>query len=348
MTSGRLVAGVVGGLGSLVLAGGVAAAVTQSHTDPVAKLPAICRDNPGSSGGRLPGGKKLDTALRQIVGNPTPVKADLADIAPALGSGSGGDLLLRVQALAGSGGAAASSGGGGSGLSLGGLTSGGQGDGVGKGNGGGAGGAGGLSGNDKGPAGGQGISPIIGNGPDASGVPQPPNPKLSPPPIPPVTPPAAKHSAAKTVGTVLILLLVAALLFGAYLLLRRRTKPEGRLPDGTGMQPAEADVLAQNAMSQGDLDAALRWTFVSGLLRLGEVGVLPYDPARTTMECSRWVRSAHFPVLADGFDLVAYGGRHATMPDVVEARHGWNALLTDVVRRADVEGRAVHGPLVSR
>lgn len=349
MTSGRIVAGVLGGLGSLVLAGGVAAAVTQAHVDPLAILPAVCRDNPGSTGGKLPGGKKLDTALRQIAANPNRTTQVLVNAAPALGSGSAGDLSLRAQALAGSGGGAGGEGGG---LAAGtGSVSGqGTGPGIGNGNGGGAGGTGGQSGNGTGPAGGQGKSPIIGNGPDATGVPQPPNPKLVPPPVPPpVTPKASRHAAGRVVGTLLILLLIGALLFGAYLLLRGRSKPEGKLPDGTGMQPAQADALAQTALSQGDLDAALRWTFVSGLLRLDTVGVLPYHAARTTRECSRWVRSAHFPVLADGFDLVAYGGRHATMPDVIEARHGWNALLEDVVRWQDIAaGSAQHGPLVKR
>ena len=347
MTNGRVVAGVVGGLGSLVLAGGVAAAVTQAHTDPMAKLPAVCRDNPGSAGGKLPGGKKLETALRQLAANPGLTKSVVADVAPALGSGSAADLVLRGQALAGSGGVADGLAAG-IGVTGGGSTSSGSGVAPGSGNGGGAGGAGGLSGTDTGPAGGQGTSPIVGSGPDPEGVPQPANPKIPPPVIPPV-PPKVSHSVGKAVAGVLVALLVAALLVGAYLLLRRRPAPEGRLPDGTGMQPAHADALARNALSQGDLDAALRWTFVSGLLRLDQVGVLPYDAARTTRECSRWVRSAHFPVLADGFDLVAYGGRHATMPDVIEARNGWNALLADVVRRDDAEpDRAAHGPLVRR
>jgi hypothetical protein len=148
-----------------------------------------------------------------------------------------------------------------------------------------------------------------------------------------------------------VALLVAALvlLVGLAVLALRRTKSRQRdLPDGTGLAPTDADALAANAVAAGDLDLALRWTFVSGLLRLDEVGVLPYDATRTTSDCAHWVRSAQFPVIAAGFDLVAYGGRHATLADLEAARSGWNALISEVSQRTDrARDVAVHGPLAA-
>lgn len=333
--------GVVGGLASLVLAGGVAAAVTQAHLDPLAVLPALCRDNPGSAGGALPGGRKLDALLKAGAGTAGPTGTTPADLVPALGSGSGSELQLRVQALQGSATAIQGSGQGEPGSQGGSGTGGsGTGTGAGNGNGRGAGGTGGQSGNDSGPAGGQGTSPVTGNGPDANGVPQAPNPKISPPPvIPPAARRAARHPLGAVFGPLLILLLVAAVLAAGYLLSRGRGRRERQLPDGTGMVPAQADALAQSALAGGDLDAALRWTFVSGLLRLDQVEVLRYDPTRTTSACAAFVASARFPVLAVGFDLVAYGGRHATMSDVTAARQGWNQLLVEVVSGRELTSR---------
>ncbi len=371
-TSPRVALAVGAAVATLVVSAGVAVAVTRAHRDAPVALPPVCRDNPGSAGGSLPNGPAIDKALGANGGGSSGSSRLLGrGAAGLLGSGTAGELGGRAQALlggaeqtaagggsgaggGGTGGAAGSGQGSGSGQSGAGSGSGsGGGSGAGAGSGGGAGGGGGgtgggtAGGTETGPGSGSGPLLAPGAGPDAAGVPQPVTPRLPPPKVDPPQPPAqstTRHASPVLVGLFLALVaLVAALVAGR--LLARRREADPALPDATGLSAADADQRAAAALAAADHDAALRWTFVAGLLRLDDAGVLAYDPARTTRECARRLRSARFRNLARGFDLVAYGGRHASAGDVTAARSSWQALLAEVAPGALPRPAASRAPL---
>jgi len=332
-------------LATLATSAGVAVAVGRSRVDAPAALPAVCRDAPGGAGGSLPDGAALDQAFGRT-GDGSTGTPDPQALARGLGAGTPAERAGRLQALQGGRGDAGASGGSSTGApgapappaQRGGQPGGGDGAG-----GRGGSGQGSGTGSESGPGGGSGDSRVPGSGPDRAGAPQefvpspPPTVRVDPPPQ--AAPPRRRAVPAVLSGLLSALVLLGASLLAARLLPRRRPGVTA-LPDATGMAPADADARAASAAEGADHDAALRWTFVAGLLRLDEAGVVPYDPARTTRDVARRLRSDRFRGLARAFDLVAYGGRHATAADVASARSGWTVLL------AEVRPTALAGPVL--
>jgi len=340
-TGARAALSVGAALVALTAMGGVAVAVSAAARDTVAVLPDLCRDALGSAGGALPSGSALEDAFGRS-GNGSTGVADPRAPASGLGAGSDQQRAGRLRARQGGGadtrGSSAPSAGS-AGAPRAPAARGGE-----PGGGNGAGGPGGSgqgsgSGPVAGPGGGSGTAPVPGSGPDASGEVQPFTPPVrSPPAVPPPVAAPSAPAAALTSELVTALVVAAVLLAVGLLvarLLRRARGAVRGLLDATGLHPAEAAGRAAAATADGDHDAALRWTFVTGLLRLDEAAVLAYDPARTTRECARRLHSARFRELGRGFDVVAYGGRHADPDDVTAARAGWAALLREIAPAAE-------------
>ena len=105
---------------------------------------------------------------------------------------------------------------------------------------------------------------------------------------------------------------------------RHRRGARGREED-----PAELELLADEAERRGDLEVALRLRFRAGLLRLGRARALPLRPSLRTREARRALRSARFDRLARDFDEVVYGGRSPNAADVETARTEWPRVVAE-------------------
>ena len=329
---------VVTGIGaSVVLATGVATAVSRSHHDATPALPAVCRDTAGSTGGALPNGRLLDLALGNALrdgsaGRPKSLAQNAGSA--AFGAGSDAEIEARAKALTGAGGG---SGAGAAAPALPPTSAAPQRQGDEQGGGGGSGGPGGAgTGNGSGPStgggGGIGAEPQTGSG--AGHQPGQPLPATRPrTPGREQAAPAEQRSQNDVGAWVVVALLVAlAALLGAWWWRRGRRRVSDAVVIDAGLDATGAAARALAARRRNDLDAALRWTFVAGLLRLDDAGVMPFDPARTTRAIGRRLRSRVFDDLAIAFDRVAYGGRRATEADVDGAVHGWDRLLLETRR----------------
>lgn len=365
---------------AVVAAGGIAVASVNREGDPRALPPHICDEPAGSTAGGLPDTRRLD----QLAGRPGSSAGSVAASPPAggsavqpgpLGAGSPQDLRLRGRALAGSvpaGGVGSGRGSAGSGqpgtagVGAGGFSfqPGGTGQGAGQGTGQGAGtgqgqgaaqkqGQGAGAGQQQGPANGVGQQgsqpPAAGSGQGTESLPPKPVPAVEQPKDNPRTQARklddTRHSS--PVAAALILLAGLALLAAAvWLAVRlRRTKEDvaAVLPDVT---PQEAAARVERAEREQDHDAALRWGFVFGLLRLDAAGRLDYDPSTPTRRYARRLRSAVFGDVARTFDEVVYGGRPAMAQDVTRQREGFDRLLASAAEVAGAPGPTAGAPPV--
>jgi hypothetical protein len=101
-----------------------------------------------------------------------------------------------------------------------------------------------------------------------------------------------------------------------------------------GGDPSEYEQSAEIAAEAGSFDAALRYRFLAGLLRLDLSGRITFRPGLTTGEISDTLSDARFDHLMDVFNDVAYGGRHADAATYAESVATWMDLLTpDPARR---------------
>jgi hypothetical protein len=322
------------GVAAVVLAAGVATAVSRAHHDAVQALPPPCRDATGSTGGGLPSGRTLDEALGSVLRDGSPGASRQLAGSGALGRGTPQQLRARAKALQQPG-AGQAPGAAGTGAGTGSQSpqpqqrAGDQQGGGGGAGGAGGGGAGAGSGPSTGPAGGTGQNPAA--GPAGGHLTDSPQPVAPPPSHQAGTVPKRAGDRTSALSgwawlAIATLALLAAVVAARWLARRRTPAEEDEAP---ALTAEEAARLAAQAADAQDHDAALRWTFVAGLLRLDTAGVLAYDPCRTSTLVARRLRSARFPGLVRGFDLVAYGGRHATATDVAAARRDWDLLVAE-------------------
>ncbi|HVU73564.1 MAG TPA: DUF4129 domain-containing protein [Mycobacteriales bacterium] len=328
----RPAAVVTGVAATMVLATGVATAVSRAHHDRPAALPAVCRDTAGTTGGALPDGRLLDLAVGNTLrdGNLGPPKAIARQGgSAAFGAGTQAEIDARAKALTGGGGGGA--GGPSTAPDRPDPSRAPQGDQAGGGGGaGGPGGAGTGSGSGASTGGGGGIGTQPQTGAGAGRQPGAPLPATQPQQHQQPTEPKSAQRAHSLAGwwLVVVIALAIAALFAA-VLRSRRPRTGDAFTEHLDLDASEAAARAAEARRRNDLDAALRWTFVAGLLRLDDAGVMPFDPARTTRAIGRRLRSRLFNDLAAVFDHVAYGGRPATEGDVDEAIRGWDLLLIE-------------------
>jgi hypothetical protein len=97
--------------------------------------------------------------------------------------------------------------------------------------------------------------------------------------------------------------------------------------------PVALEREAEVAEQRGDLERAVRLRFRAGLLRLGNRGVIEYQPSLTTSEVRTLLGSDSFDDLAGTFEAIAYGGRRAVPPDVAAARTNWPKVVEQGRRR---------------
>jgi hypothetical protein len=108
----------------------------------------------------------------------------------------------------------------------------------------------------------------------------------------------------------------------------RRQGSDPGAPDARALETA-----AEEAERAGRYEQAVRLRFQAGLLRLDEVGLVPYQPSRPNAAVSRRLGSPTFDALARRFEEVAYGGRAAEAADVGRAREAWPLVLGRGARR---------------
>jgi hypothetical protein len=138
---------------------------------------------------------------------------------------------------------------------------------------------------------------------------------------------------------VAVVVLVIAFAVRAIVAARARTRAtrpgagHGALHDARPDDPAALEVAAAEAERTGDLALAVRLRFRAGLLRLDrDAHAITYRPSIPTVEVRSELGSAAFDGLADTFEDIAYGGRHAEPADPVDAKREWPRVL-DAARR---------------
>jgi hypothetical protein len=96
-----------------------------------------------------------------------------------------------------------------------------------------------------------------------------------------------------------------------------------------GRDPRALEREAEHAERAGDFERAVRLRFRAGLLRLDAADILAFDPALTSGELARRLRSPAFDALALRFDEIAYGRRASSAVDARTAREAWRAVLAE-------------------
>jgi hypothetical protein len=91
--------------------------------------------------------------------------------------------------------------------------------------------------------------------------------------------------------------------------------------------------MAEAAEESGELEAAIRFRFRAGLLRLDRAGAIEFRPSITSGQVARRLHLPAFDDLASTFDAVAYGGRAPSHPDVDASRREWPRVLIEARRR---------------
>lgn len=133
------------------------------------------------------------------------------------------------------------------------------------------------------------------------------------------------------VGVVVLAVAVTAEL-GRRRARRVETERSFRRAAEAGFDPEDVERSADRAAAAGDWSEAVRLRFLSGLLRLDQMGVIRFAPGLTTHEVAETLDSPTFDRLAAGFDAVVYGGRPAGADDDARARRDWAELLGLSVR----------------
>jgi hypothetical protein len=121
----------------------------------------------------------------------------------------------------------------------------------------------------------------------------------------------------------------------ASLLVRRRARvardaPQRARPTQAQEDPEQLERLALEAERRAELARAVRLRFRAGLVRLERQGYIDHRDIRTTQQLKRAVPSATFGALATDIEEIVYGGRAATMDEVVAARQGWPRVTEEV------------------
>jgi len=129
-----------------------------------------------------------------------------------------------------------------------------------------------------------------------------------------------------------LVILLAAIVARRTLTVRVRAAAQAAAAAAPARDDArELERRAEAAEAAGDLEAALRFRFRAGLLRLDARGAIEFRPSISTFEVRCALRSVDFDVLAFDFDEVVYGGRPAAPADLESARRRW----PEVVSHAD-------------
>jgi hypothetical protein len=97
--------------------------------------------------------------------------------------------------------------------------------------------------------------------------------------------------------------------------------------------PAELERRAAEAEGAGEFEAAVRLRFRAGLLRLDELGALPYRASLTTGQVARRLRLRSFEPVGASFDAIVYGGAPARPADAARAKDGWARVLVEAKPR---------------
>lgn len=95
-----------------------------------------------------------------------------------------------------------------------------------------------------------------------------------------------------------------------------------------GGDPDEFERSADAAAARKAWDEALRFRFLSGLLRLDLSGRISFRPGLTTGEIAGTLSDERFDHLVDVFNDVAYGGRHADEASYRTSVDTWTRLLS--------------------
>lgn len=136
----------------------------------------------------------------------------------------------------------------------------------------------------------------------------------------------------------LLVMLTALVALVGWRLVRRRDRiaRSRRVedPDSTKRLDARAlEAEADAAERAGDLERALRLRFRAGLVRLDATGAVALRPDLTNREVRRSVPTPTFEMLADDFEVVAYGDRPATPEQLAAARSGWTNVIEEARSR---------------
>lgn len=94
-----------------------------------------------------------------------------------------------------------------------------------------------------------------------------------------------------------------------------------------GGDPHQLEREAERAAAEGRYGAAVRQTFLAGLLRLDLAGAIRFDPGLTTGEIAETLADPVFDRLTRQFEDVVYGGREVDAAGWQAARSGWGDLL---------------------
>jgi hypothetical protein len=95
-----------------------------------------------------------------------------------------------------------------------------------------------------------------------------------------------------------------------------------------GGDPAEFERSADAAAARGAWDEALRFRFLAGLLRLDLSDRISFRPGLTTGEIAATLADERFDHLVEGFNDVAYGGRHTDEAAYRASADTWSELLS--------------------
>lgn len=110
---------------------------------------------------------------------------------------------------------------------------------------------------------------------------------------------------------------------------RASASREGHVGRHARPSPDSLEQAALDAYRAGDYERSIRLWFAAGLLRLDRAGRIRFDPALTTGEVARSLRSPSFDDIGARFDEIVYGRRPPGAEDVEATRDAWALVLAE-------------------